>query len=87
MIGYVAVTYPDWYEHLARTPGPKDANFWRPSTRASRFVEGTPFFFKLKAPHSAIAGFGYFAAFSVLPDWLAWETFGEANGVVDLAVL
>lgn len=87
MRGYVAVTDPGWYERLARTPGPKDANFWRPSTRAFRLETGTPFFFKLKASHDAIAGFGYFASFSILPDWLAWETFGEANGVDDLAAL
>lgn len=87
MHGFVAVTDPAWWEQLAREPGPKDANFWRPSTRAFRLAVGTPFFFKLKAPHNAIAGFGYFAGFSVLPDWLAWETFGTANGVADLAAL
>src|SRR5690606_3283363 len=42
---------------------------------------GMPFLFKLKAPHHAIVGFGFFAGFTILPDWLAWETFGEANGV------
>jgi hypothetical protein len=36
---------------------------------------------------NAIAGFGYFVSFSVLPDWLAWDTFGEANGVASLADL
>lgn len=71
--GFVAVTDLGWYEHLSREPGPKDANFWRPSTRRARFAPGTPFLFKLKAPHHAMAGFGYFASFSVLPDWLAWE--------------
>jgi putative restriction endonuclease len=85
--GFVAVTDFGWYERLAREPGPRDANFWRPSTRAVRLAIGTPFLFKLKAPHNAIAGYGYFAGFSVLPDWLAWDTFGEANGVVDLAAL
>ncbi|MCC6873611.1 MAG: HNH endonuclease [Sandaracinaceae bacterium] len=85
--GFVAVTDPGWYERLAQTPGPRDANFWRPSTRAFRLDVGTPFFFKLKAPHNAIAGFGYFAGFSVLPDWLAWDTFGTANGVDDLDAL
>jgi putative restriction endonuclease len=88
MHGYVAVTDPGWYERLARTPGPKDANFWRPSARAfARLDVGTPFLFKLKAPHNAIAGFGYFAGFTILPDWLAWETFGEANGVDSLGAL
>ena len=41
---------------------------------------GAPFFFKLKAPRNAIGGFGYVASFSRLPDWLAWECFGEGNG-------
>jgi putative restriction endonuclease len=87
MDGFVAVTDPGWYERLSRTPGPKDANFWRPSARAFRLDLGTPFLFKLKAPHDAIAGFGYFAGFTILPDWLAWETFGDANGVEGLAAL
>jgi putative restriction endonuclease len=88
MRGYVAVTDPGWFERLSRTPGPKDANFWRPSARPfARLEIGTPFLFKLKAPHNAIAGFGYFAGFTILPDWLAWDTFGEANGVDSLAAL
>jgi putative restriction endonuclease len=88
MHGYVAVTDPGWYERLSRTPGPKDANFWRPSARPFAKLEiGTPFLFKLKAPYNAIAGFGFFAGFTILPDWLAWETFGEANVVDDLPAL
>ncbi len=86
-LGYIAVTDPGWYAQLRRTPGPKDANFWRPSARAFRLEAGTPFFFKLKAPANAVAGFGYFAGFTILPDWLAWDTFGEANGVGDLREL
>jgi putative restriction endonuclease len=85
--GYVAVTDPGWWQQLVRDPGPKDANFWRPSPRAYRLPIGTPFLFKLKAPHHAIAGFGYFAGFSVLPDWLAWDTFGTGNGVPSLEAL
>ena len=87
MDGFVAVTDPGWYERLAREPGPRDANFWRPSARRFNLAVGTPFFFKLKAPHNAIAGFGFFAGFSILPDWLAWDTFGDANGVDDLDAL
>lgn len=85
MKGFVAVTNPGWYEKLSAEPGPKDANFWKPSPRVPFSPPvGTPFFFKLKKPEDAIAGFGYFAGFSVLPDWLAWDTFGEANGVESL---
>ena len=87
MKGFVAVTDSGWYEHLRARPGPQDANFWRPSARTLRLEVGTPFLFKLKAPHHAIGGFGYFAGFSVLPDWLAWETFEEANGVDSFAAL
>jgi putative restriction endonuclease len=87
LTGFIAVTDPGWVEFLGRQAGPRDANFWRPSTRPVRLAEGTPFFFKLKAPFNVIAGFGYFAGFTVLPDWLAWDTFGEANGVGSLADL
>jgi putative restriction endonuclease len=87
MKGFMAVTDPGWFEQLAQTPGPKDANFWRPSARAFRLEIGTPFFFKLKAPHHAIAGFGSFAGFTVLPDWLAWDTFRDSNGVDSLEQL
>jgi putative restriction endonuclease len=85
--GFIAVTDHGWYEHLSREPGAKDANFWRPSTRTVRLPIGTPFLFKLKAPYNAVAGFGFFAGYSILPDWLAWETFGEANGVAELGEL
>ena len=77
VLGFIAVTDPRWYECLLGLDtrlGPMDANFW-PATLAP----GTPLLFKLRAPANAIAGFGYFATLSVLPDWLAWDTFGEAN--------
>ncbi len=87
MDGFVAVTDPGWYERLSRESGPPDANFWRPSARRFNLAVGTPFLFKLKAPHNVIAGFGFFAGFSILPDWLAWDTFGEGNGVERLDML
>jgi hypothetical protein len=31
MDGFVAVTDFGWYSHLAREPGPRDANFWASS--------------------------------------------------------
>ena len=80
MIGTVAVTDPGWYDYLSRHPV-AEANFWTPSDRR-RFSapDFSPFFFKLKAPDRAIAGFGYFARWSSLPAWLAWECFGAGNG-------
>jgi putative restriction endonuclease len=79
--GYVAVTHQDWFHYLAQRVFWEEVNFWRPSAHHSfNGPPGSPLFFKLKAPHNAIGGFGFVAAFSRLPDWLAWECFGEANG-------
>ena len=87
MIGTVAVTDSGWYDFLSRRSLP-EINFWTPSDRR-RFSapEFSPFFFKLKAPYRAIAGFGYFARWSSLPPWLAWECFDEGNGCESLDAL
>ena len=86
MIGTVAVTDTGWYEYLRSRPDLLEVNFWRPSSRRS-FVapEFSPFLFKLRSPHNAICGFAYFARWSPLPIWLAWETFGQANGTATRA--
>jgi len=82
--GTVAVTDFGWYDFLSRHPVP-EVNFWTPSDRRRFSAPAfSPFFFKLKAPHRAIAGFGYFAKWSSLPGWLAWECFGEGNGCATL---
>jgi putative restriction endonuclease len=64
-------------------------DFWLPSDiRQFRILEpGEPFFFKLKKPHYAIAGFGIYARWAPLPDWLAWESFGKGNGTPDFATM
>ncbi len=87
MHGTVAVTDLGWYEFLVRR-SVTEVNFWTPSDRRTFSApEFSPFFFKLRAPHRAIAGFGYFARWSSLPAWLAWECFGEGNGCESLAAL
>ncbi|MGI8498957.1 MAG: HNH endonuclease [Gemmatimonadaceae bacterium] len=87
MKGTVAVTDYGWYDFLSQRSA-TEVNFWTPSDHrrfaASQF---SPFFFKLKAPHRAIAGFGYFAKWSSLPAWLAWECFEEGNGSASLYAL
>jgi len=86
LIGTVAVTDYGWYTSLLAQPGLEDANFWKPSaTRTTRPPEFSPYLFKLRSPHNAICGFGYFAKYSRLPDWLAWDTFKTANGCNSLA--
>src|SRR6478736_3410359 len=79
--GTIAITDFDWYSYLSQQRSWDEVNFWKPTTtQPFRAPEFSPFFFKLKAPHRAIAGFGYFAKWSSLPAWLAWECFGEGNG-------
>lgn len=81
MQGRIAPTDCDWFQHLARETYWDEVNFWKPSaTRGFGAAPGTPFFFKLKSPYNAIAGFGQVARFDRLPELLAWDCFGEANG-------
>jgi putative restriction endonuclease len=60
MRGYVANTDEDWLDFLAARAPLDEVNFWQPSGgRGFHAVEsGSPFFFKLKSPYNAIAGFG-----------------------------
>lgn len=83
--GYVANTDFAWYQFL-RDRDLDEVNFWFPSGAQllKRILPGAPFFFKLKKPHYAVAGFGYFARSSTVPAWLAWESFEEKNGAADL---
>lgn len=79
--GTIAITDDGWYNFLEQRPDLTELNFWTPSARRRFLAPGfSPFLFKLRAPHSAICGFAYFAQFSTLPDWLAWESFGQGNG-------
>jgi putative restriction endonuclease len=81
MHGWVAVTHTDWFDFLAARRQREEVNFWSPSDyHTFHGTPGAPFFFKLKAPRNAIGGFGHVAGFSRLPDWLAWECFGQGNG-------
>lgn len=90
MRGYVATTDYDWYTFLRAIEPPIDeVNFWKPGSDSTfRVLEaGEPIFFKLKAPHNAIAGFGYFVHFSTLPVSMAWEVYRQANGASSFAVM
>jgi len=78
--GYVALTDQDWFTFLQGRQPLDEVNFWQPSAHGFRAPAGTPFFFKLKAPHNAIGGFGIFARYEEASPALAWEAFGERNG-------
>jgi len=85
---WVGVTDKAWFEHL-RDRAPDEVNFWQPSPRAlaAFLAPGVPFLFKLHAPDNFIVGGGFFVRFSALPARLAWEAFGEKNGVTDYSAL
>ncbi len=86
--GFVAPTDHGWYQYLRTRPHIEEVNFWRPGGgNFAALRPGEPFFFKLKAPHDAIGGFGQFSRFARLPLWMAWDVFAEANGVPDLGAL
>lgn len=78
----VAVTDSDWFDLLRRQPNLAEVNFWAPSSVNFRALQpGELFLFKLRAPRNVIVGGGIFAYATALPCSLAWEAFGQANGV------
>lgn len=83
--GYIGLTDPDWYSFLRGYPRVDEVNFWQPhGGRTFRaLTRGELFFFKLRAPQKAIAGFGFFERYESLPAWLAWDSFGAMNGAPD----
>ena len=92
MDALVSLTDRAWFDHLAgraqESGGRLDeVNFWRPrSQQALRSVRpGAPFFLRLKSPVNAIAGFGFFAHWHLVPFLEAWSLFGEKNGAPTLA--
>ncbi len=80
--GYIGLTDPGWYKYLASLPKVEEVNFWQPhGVRKFKVLErGEIFFFKLRAPYRAIAGFGFFERYESMPAWLAWDCFGNMNG-------
>jgi putative restriction endonuclease len=72
--GFIANTDFGWFSHfLHRAEPPEEVNFWQPSPHGFKAIPpGAPFFFRLGAPHRAIAGYGFFARYERVPVWLAW---------------
>jgi putative restriction endonuclease len=83
MNAWVAVTDKDWFNFLSRLQDVDEVNFWQPNPCGGHFgvlSRGEPLLFKLKAPHNAIAGGGFFQAYTSWPLSLAWQAFGAKNG-------
>jgi putative restriction endonuclease len=81
---WVAVTDDGWFDYL-RSREPDEVNFWQPSGNKTFKVlqPGETFLFKLHSPKNFIVGGGFFVRYTVLPFSLAWEAFGDKNGVRD----
>lgn len=86
---FLGTTDQRWFEFLSAEAGPgghlDEVNFWSPkATSPPRQLDpGSPFFFRLKSPRNCIAGYGFFAHFSVLRLDQAWTWFGTRNGDPD----
>ena len=83
---WVAVTDDGWFNYLSARK-PDEVNFWQPSggREFKALQPGEPFLFKLHSPKNYIVGGGFFVRYSPLPCSLAWEAFGDKNGVQDQA--
>jgi len=89
-VGFVGNTDEAWFRFLRGLAAEKaragerleEVNFWRPASEQEfhAATPGAPFFFRLKSPHNAIAGFGYFARAVPVPLTTAWEVFEKLNG-------
>jgi HNH endonuclease len=84
---WVGITDDDWFIHQSKSK-PDEVNLWQSGPKPPRSMDpGTLFLFKLHAPNNFIVGGGYLVRFTVLPCFLAWEAFGENNGVTSLEEL
>lgn len=81
---YVGITDRNWYEQL-KASNADEVNFWKPGNKPFKAIkENELFLFKLHSPSNYIVGGGFFVRFSALPTFLAWQAFGEKNGVKSL---
>ena len=79
---YIGLTDYDWYKYH-KSIRAEEVNFWRPGSQPFKALpENGLFLFKLKKKHgSKIVGGGFFKKYINIPISLAWDSFGERNGV------
>ncbi|HEY8420066.1 MAG TPA: hypothetical protein VIL03_06520 [Clostridia bacterium] len=79
---YIGLTDYDWYSYLKDKYFDK-VNFWRPGHNKFKALQPNELFlFKLKSPHLAIVGGGFFVKYSLLPISFVWETFKEKTALI-----
>jgi len=76
----------DYGSKLVRVPAEQAArgyNFWEPGggQRFRALDPGGRFLFRLHSPDDFLVGGGFFVRHTILPVKLAWDAFGEKNGV------
>ena len=88
MTFYVGITDERWFGFLKDLPK-EDVNFWRLGQfRNFRVLpEGGLFLFKLHSPDDFIVGGGYYLSHQEMPLSLAWDSFGQYNGVPSIGEL
>lgn len=86
MKAYVGVTDYNWFDILRKIPQLDEVNFWQPGGNQlfKTLQKNELFLFKLHYPYNKIVGGGFFAHATLLPISIAWESFGEKNGVNSL---
>jgi len=85
MTGYIANTDQKWFDFLRSLPAQEEVNFWSPSDHyLFRGPIGSPVLFRLKSPVNKIGGFGVVSWRDRMPEWLAWDCFGQGNGAPSL---
>ena len=78
---WVGVTDNGWFDFLSRRL-PDEVNFWSPGGQGFQALDcGGPFLFKLHSPLNYVVGGGFFVKCWRIQTSLAWEAFGEKNGV------
>lgn len=87
---FVAQTDWAWFRFLREQADARgrvdEVNFWSPLASkplSASLRPGDPVFLRLKSPRDAIAGYGFYGAFSRLHLEQAWEWFGWRNGAPD----
>jgi putative restriction endonuclease len=85
---FIANTDNDWFDFLSSRSDLTEVNFWQPGGKAFHAIQtGELLAFRLKSPRNKIGGFGVLSSSSVLPLQIAWETFGESNGLPNYQAL
>jgi putative restriction endonuclease len=88
MTFYIGITDERWFDFLKNLPK-EDVNFWRLGQfRNFRILpEGGLFLFKLHSPNDFIVGGGYYLSHQEMPLSLAWDSFGQYNGIKNIGEL